>query len=107
MTMLVLSVNARVLPQLDPYLSVRAAARETPLEALRAPGLSVFELNRAWHYGFNFYLDRDLPEWTPETQRPVWTWTNAAGAASLDRRGVHYYVVRHVTSQAWLVCIDP
>ncbi len=107
MTMLVLSVNARVLPQLDPYLSARAAARETPPEALRAPDLSVFELNRAWQYGFNFYLDRDLPEWTPETQRPAWLWTNAAGAASLDRRGVHYSVVRHLTSQAWLVCIDP
>ncbi len=109
MTLLLLGVNARVLPALDPYLSARVAAREMPAEARRAPDLSVFELNRDWHYGFNFYLDRDLPGWTPQAAQgpePSWVWTSAAGAAALDRLGIKYSVVERVTSQAWLVHLE-
>jgi 4-amino-4-deoxy-L-arabinose transferase-like glycosyltransferase len=104
MTATLLGVNARVLPQLDPYLSPREAVREMPADALHTPGLAVFELDRPWHYAFNFYLDRELPEWTPaQSQRPAWIWTSAAGAAHMDRLGLKYSVVKRVTSQVWLV----
>jgi 4-amino-4-deoxy-L-arabinose transferase-like glycosyltransferase len=112
MTAILLGVNTSVLPRLDPYLSARVAVREMPpesrvaLDALDGPSLAVFELDRPWHYAFNFYLERELPEWTPgreKTAQPGWIWTSAAGAAHLDRLGVKYSVVKRVTSEVWLV----
>ncbi len=112
MAAILLGVNASVLPRLDPYLSARAAVREMPpeslvaLDGLHGPGLAVFELDRPWHYAFNFYLERELPEWTPSREKngqPVWIWTSAAGATHLDGLGVKYSVEKRVTSQVWLV----
>jgi 4-amino-4-deoxy-L-arabinose transferase-like glycosyltransferase len=103
MTVMVIAINVRVLPKLDPYFSPRHAAREMPAEAVQAPDLSVFQLDRSWQYGFNFYLDRDLPAWTPAAAPPSWMWTSAAGAGSLDRLGIKYSVAQRVSSQAWLV----
>ncbi len=103
MTTMVLATNVRVLPKLDPYFSPRHAAREMPPEAVQARDLAVFELDRSWQYGFNFYLDRDLPAWAPGAAPPSWMWTSAAGASSLDRLGIKYSVTQRISSQAWLV----
>jgi hypothetical protein len=103
MTTMVLAINVRVLPKLDPYFSPRHAAREMPPEAVQARDLAVFELDRSWQYGFNFYLDRDLPAWAPGAAPPSWMWTSAAGASSLDRLGIKYSVTQRISSQAWLV----
>jgi 4-amino-4-deoxy-L-arabinose transferase-like glycosyltransferase len=103
MTAMVIAINVRVLPKLDPYFSPRHAAREMPPEARQAADLSVFQLERSWQYGFNFYLDRDLPAWAPGTAPPSWMWTSAAGAASLERLGIQYGVTQRVSSQAWLL----
>ena len=103
MTSMVIAINVRVLPKLDPYFSPRRAAREMPPEGRQAADLSVFQLDRSWQYGFNFYLDRDLQAWAPGTAPPSWMWTSAAGAATLDGLGIKYGVTQRVSSQAWLV----
>ncbi|HEX2711077.1 MAG TPA: hypothetical protein VHM88_02485, partial [Candidatus Acidoferrales bacterium] len=56
-----------------------------------------------WRYGLNFYLRRALPEWTPQSPRPGWLYTSAAGLAELERQGMHPIIVERSSSQAILV----
>jgi len=101
---LVVGLNTWVLPQLDPYVSARAAAHAMPSAARNATSLSVFHLNRSWQYGLNYYLDRELPEWN-ETATPEWVWTSAADAEALRRQGYHFSVAEQTAPQAWLLRI--
>jgi 4-amino-4-deoxy-L-arabinose transferase-like glycosyltransferase len=64
--------NTVVLPNLDSRISDRQVAgrlREVD------PSLSkvyTYQLSRNWQYGLNFYLNRELPEWTPGSGQPEW-----------------------------------
>jgi 4-amino-4-deoxy-L-arabinose transferase-like glycosyltransferase len=107
MSVLVAGANASLLPRIDPLLSARAAARATTPEALSDHGPSVFKLDRSWEYGLDFYLDRELPEWTPTAARPGWVWTNAPGAAALEKLAIRDSVVLRASPHAWLVHIEP
>ena len=49
--------------------------------------LVTYKLSRAWHYGLEFYLDRPLQIWTPQTPRPVWLVTTVEGVYDLRMHG--------------------
>ena len=105
---LVEAANRRVLPRLDAYLSPRAAARAGQGRAAASQDVAVFRLHRAWHYGLNFYLHRELPEWTRQSLHggPEWVYTTPAGLAELQRQGVSATVVDQTSPRAWLVRVS-
>ena len=100
---LVEAANRSVLPQLDPYLSPRAAARAGQAQAGAAEGFAVYGLRRDWHFGLNFYFHRELPEWNPQLPRPAWLYTTNAGIADLERLGLRFTVVERSSARAMLV----
>ncbi|HEV2386972.1 MAG TPA: phospholipid carrier-dependent glycosyltransferase [Candidatus Acidoferrales bacterium] len=53
------------LPQLDPYLSARDAARAAESVAGQNAAIETYRLPRDWQYGLNYYFDRELGEWSP------------------------------------------
>jgi 4-amino-4-deoxy-L-arabinose transferase-like glycosyltransferase len=56
--------GARVLPALDPFISARFHGEL--LRKHRYPDrVFTFHLTRSWQYGLNFYLGRELTEWSP------------------------------------------
>jgi 4-amino-4-deoxy-L-arabinose transferase-like glycosyltransferase len=56
--------GARVLPALDPFISARFHGEL--LRNHRYPDrVFTFHLTRSWQYGLNFYLGREIVEWTP------------------------------------------
>ncbi len=52
------------LARLDPQLSARFSAAQIGLE--HAPITYSYKLQRAWQYQLNFYLHREIAEWSPE-----------------------------------------
>jgi 4-amino-4-deoxy-L-arabinose transferase-like glycosyltransferase len=57
--------GARVLPTLDPFISARFHGEL--LRNHRYPNrVFTFHLTRSWQYGLNFYLGREMAEWSPD-----------------------------------------
>jgi hypothetical protein len=79
-TSLVEIADIKVLPQLDTQISSRALAQELLRDNPTGENVGVYDIPRAWHYGLNFYLNRDLPEWTPDSGDLRWV----AGSISTD-----------------------
>ncbi len=101
------AANRQTLPQLDAYLSPRHAARAGQAPPGMAVNLAAYRLHRAWRYGLNFYLRRELPEWTPQSPRPGWVYTDSAGLADLARQGVRFAVIERGSPAAMLVHVEP
>jgi len=100
---LIEGANRRILPQLDIYISPRATARSGQIQVRAAENLSVYRLRRAWHYGLNFYLHRNLTEWTPQSPHPAWLYTSSAGLSELERMGTRFAVAESNSPEALLV----
>jgi hypothetical protein len=51
---------------MDPQLSARGVIAMSPADrqSLRSTDLFVYDVPRGIHYGLNFYLQRDISEWT-------------------------------------------
>lgn len=76
-----------ILPKLDPYYSARTVG--TMLRGdLRADRLFTYELPRAWLYGLEFYLGRELHEWSPTDREPALVLTTQANCEELRNRGL-------------------
>ncbi len=107
MATVVEAANRLALPQLDAYLSPRAAARVGQAHFKPGEVVSVYRLHRAWQYGLSFYLRRELIEWSSPSPRPVWLYTNAAGLAELQRWGIKCAVVERGFPKAILLHLEP
>jgi 4-amino-4-deoxy-L-arabinose transferase-like glycosyltransferase len=84
--LLVEIAGAWVLPTLDPYLSARQHAGL--LRNDRYPGrIFTFHLPRSWSYDLAFYLDRQIPEWSPADPEPALVLTTPDGFDEIRRRG--------------------
>lgn len=94
---------SELLPQIDPRLSARKAARAAQVLPDAAENVSAYHLHRTWHYGLNFYLHRALPEWTPESAGPAWVYTSATGLAELRRQRIPFDVINDFSPQAILL----
>ena len=114
---LLLAANWFVVPQIDPSVSSRATAKgflaaesgnaATTAEKIPAGSLGSYKLDRAWQYGLEYYLDRQIPEWTPESGSSFWLFTNDAGCRDIRRRGMECSPVQQTAPAAWLVRIQP
>jgi len=59
----VLAVVMYVLPRMDAQLSPRRAAEVAGEYSGGTREVRAFRLHRAWQYGLNFYLRREVPQW--------------------------------------------
>lgn len=75
-----------ILPKLDPYYSARSVG--TMLQGDRRPDrLFVYGLPRAWEWGVDFYLGRELHEWSPDDHAAALVLTTPKGFAALKNDG--------------------
>jgi hypothetical protein len=82
--------NFKILPRLDRKFSSRSLASELLNANISSGDVATYDIPRAWHYGLNFYMHRDLPEWTPGSSEPRWV----AGSIATDPEFQLHYDVR-------------
>ncbi len=87
MALLVEAANFAILPRVDHQISSRTIARELLKVNPSGDDVAIYDIPRAWRYGLNFYLHRDLPEWTPGSPEPEWI---VAGVLNVPELQVHY-----------------
>jgi hypothetical protein len=87
-------------PRADALVSPRTAAQILRL----APDLvKSYKLHRAWQYGLEFYLRREIPVWDPSEAPPAFLVTPRAGLDDLRRRGKRVVVIERSSRQAIVV----
>jgi 4-amino-4-deoxy-L-arabinose transferase-like glycosyltransferase len=69
---LALTASSTILPGIDAAISPRFAAG-----AVSGMNAEIFELNRSWEFGLEFYLRRPLAEWSEDQGGPATIITNA------------------------------
>ncbi|MGA8306831.1 MAG: phospholipid carrier-dependent glycosyltransferase [Candidatus Acidiferrales bacterium] len=78
--------GARVLPTLDPFISARFHG--DLLRNHRYPNrVFAFHLTRSWQYGLNFYLGREVAEWSPSDADAALVLTTAQGLDEIRKMG--------------------
>ncbi|MBZ5528731.1 MAG: glycosyltransferase family 39 protein [Acidobacteriia bacterium] len=103
----VTSANRLVLPRLDWTLSSRTAAQTFSVRPDANSRVAVFRLNRAWHYGLNYYLRAELPEYDLAGAAPGYVFVSKEGLEALRRSGVPYAELDSLSEKAQLVRIAP
>jgi 4-amino-4-deoxy-L-arabinose transferase-like glycosyltransferase len=98
--------NSRFLPQLDLELSARTAAKTLASSAEVRESLLTYEVPRGWHYGLNFYLGREIQEWTPQVTGPAWICTTPLGAEELARSGETIRLLERVSPEILLLRVE-
>lgn len=84
-------LNFGLLPAADARISARRAALDALRQDPAGQNIAFSDLKRDWHYGVNYYFDRELPEWTPGASLPEWLFTSERNAIELERQrdGIH------------------
>jgi 4-amino-4-deoxy-L-arabinose transferase-like glycosyltransferase len=95
---------ARGLVWMDPQLSARGVLEVThvPLQSVPANKLFVHDLTRGMRYGLNFYLRREIPQWTQETKVGGLVFTSLKGQQELKAAG--YSCKQHIVYPAAILC---
>jgi 4-amino-4-deoxy-L-arabinose transferase-like glycosyltransferase len=83
------------LSKLDAQLSARSCARQIGVE--RAANTYSFKLQRSWQYQLNFYLRREIPEWSVNVGGEAVVVT---GAKNLDELGKSAQIITVVSEQS-------
>ena len=93
---------SRGLAWMDPQLSARGviAASHTDAQSLASTDIFVYDLPRGIHYGLNFYLRREIPEWTTGAHGLVLS--SWKGQSRLQREG--YACQQHLVFPAAFLC---
>jgi 4-amino-4-deoxy-L-arabinose transferase-like glycosyltransferase len=96
---------SRGLTWMDPQLSARGVitASHTDAQSLSSADVFVYDVPRGIHYGLNFYLRRDIQEWTSET--PGFVFSSLKGQSRLQAQG--YVCQQHVVFPAAVLCKAP
>jgi 4-amino-4-deoxy-L-arabinose transferase-like glycosyltransferase len=96
---------SRGLTWMDPQLSARGviAANHTDVQSLRSADVFVYDVPRGNHYGLNFYLRREIPEWTTGARGLVFS--SWKGQSRLQAQG--YVCQQHEVLPAALLCKEP
>lgn len=68
MVLLVFAVNTYFSPSINRLASARTVARRIQLLGVRPEAVAVYRIHRNQRWQLSFYLDHDLPEWTPEAK---------------------------------------
>jgi 4-amino-4-deoxy-L-arabinose transferase-like glycosyltransferase len=95
-------LNAILLPRLDPLLSTRATAHRAAELADGGPVHS-YELHRTWHYGLEYYLGRQVLEWTWQDPASSVVMTTDHGLRTMRTQGTSLRVLERISSDAVLV----
>jgi 4-amino-4-deoxy-L-arabinose transferase-like glycosyltransferase len=78
--------GARILPALDPFLSARFHGEL--LRSHRYPNrVFTFHLTRSWQYGLDFYLEREVAEWSPADADAALVLTTPQGLEEIRKSG--------------------
>ena len=86
-TALAEDAGRRVIPALDPWISARGMVRNArKTSAINIPWQSL-ELNRSWQFDLNFYAQREIVEWNPDSPKATLVLTNQKGIEEIRRRG--------------------
>jgi 4-amino-4-deoxy-L-arabinose transferase-like glycosyltransferase len=93
------------LSKLDPQLSARSCARQIGVE--RAANTYFFKLERSWQYQLNFYLHREIVEWSPRVAGQAVVVTNEKNLEELKHSAQIIAVISEVTPQAEVVLVRP
>jgi 4-amino-4-deoxy-L-arabinose transferase-like glycosyltransferase len=90
---------------MDPQLSARGviAASRMNVEWLRSADVFVYDLPRGIHYGLNFYLGRDISDWTPGSRGLVFS--SWKGVSRLHAQG--FVCRQHLVFPAGILCQMP
>lgn len=91
--------------QLDQRFSARPALENAPLICNDSfpEHVSIYKLERAFHFSLNFYLHRELPNWSPDSG-PQCVFASHTEAHNLRERGLKCPIV---IKYAVIVCEDP
>jgi 4-amino-4-deoxy-L-arabinose transferase-like glycosyltransferase len=100
------AANRVLVPKLDPYLSPRAAAELVLDDSELAQQVQVYRLHRAWHFGLNFYLKRELPLWQPDREGTAWVFTSQEGQKEIQARGRTIFLLPSPSPEAVLVRVE-
>jgi 4-amino-4-deoxy-L-arabinose transferase-like glycosyltransferase len=105
-SVVLLHASRAELPRADAQLSSRAAAEAT----LRHPGAReaarIYDLPHARRFGLEFYLRRELQEWTLNEPAPDWLFTTEEGLRELERHGINERVEERTSAHVFLVRIE-
>ena len=104
-TLLILLSGYNVIARLDSQLSARNCAAQL-LPSL-AQNMYSFKLQRGWKYQLNFYLHREIMEWSPEVPGPALVVTNEKNLPALKQIARIDSVVWDGSSQAEIVAVTP
>ena len=96
---------SRGLTWMDPQLSAKGviAANHTDAQSLRSVDVFVYDVPRGIHYGLNFYLHREIPEWTTGDRGLVFS--SWKGQSRLQTQG--YLCQQQQVLPAALLCKPP
>ncbi|HLZ51888.1 MAG TPA: glycosyltransferase family 39 protein [Candidatus Acidoferrum sp.] len=92
-------------------LDQRYSARDAPKaariiwNAYSPEESSTYRLTRSFQYGLNFYLHRELPEWSPDRRLPGWVFAMAKDKAEMENLGLSCPL--NSLRPAVIVCKDP
>ena len=90
------------LPSMDSWFSPRPIAFTVLSDRQMAAEVRTFRLQRAWQFGLNFYLRRELQEWNPA--EPVgYVLTSPTGIQELKRSRISYRVLDDTSISAILI----
>jgi 4-amino-4-deoxy-L-arabinose transferase-like glycosyltransferase len=91
--------------KLDPLLSARSCAGQIGVE--RAANTYSFKLQRSWQYQLNFYLHREIPEWSPNVAGEAVVVTGAKNLEELQKSAQVSAVVSEQSPEAEVVVVRP
>ncbi len=91
--------------RLDPQLSARFSAAQIDREP--SANAYAYKLQRAWQYQMNFYLHRELMEWSPEVAGETVVVTNQKHLAELKASAEIISVISDVSPQAQVLAVRP
>jgi 4-amino-4-deoxy-L-arabinose transferase-like glycosyltransferase len=91
--------------KLDPELSARGCARQIGVE--RAANTYSFKLQRSWQYQLNFYLHREIAQWSPAVGGEATVVTSEKNLQELERNAQIIAVISTISPQAQVVVVRP
>jgi 4-amino-4-deoxy-L-arabinose transferase-like glycosyltransferase len=91
--------------KLDPQLSARSCARQIGVE--RAANTYSFKLQRSWQYQLNFYLHREIVEWSPNVAGEAMVVTSQKNLEQLAKSAQIVSVISKLSPQAEVVVVRP
>ena len=103
MTVLVEIATAGILPQMDGLLSSRELAKTILTYDRAAPSVTAYKLPRAWKYGLDYYMGREVREWTLTSPQPDWIVTTPEAALEIQENGVQIQEANPISAPAIVV----